>query len=556
VPTFAQALAAFDQLVARLPGVHPPRGTVGSSSSGSAALTWLEGYRNRLTRAQRAVLDRVASRGGTAAVTKADATLDQFVTLMHQIRNQLIAKGLRFPHTVYLGLTSTAKLGEDAYTSTQWLYGTGNACVITIRPLAVAASERRRRLVVAHELTHCAIGELTPSREADARLPAWVAEGLPDWAAYRLVDESSGPSQDHEPGSWWPTWLRRHPQRDLFRREYDAVGFWALVEHEGADLWRLLPAIVSDAGVSKEAVYGTVTRAAHGDFAGDWGPTMATKEGIGARWDLNGPGMPRLAPTGATIGNGGAWGRTFGPRGGYAAQLSLVAEVIHIRRTSGTLGFLRDSSGAEQPVPVDGHYCAKSGGCRCDDGTVLPFPAIGHGPADIGVSDETGVGSVVVQGEPLSQHCTKQPTGPPNRPACTYLAHAGVQGFVGAGGWFAYPGGACVYNNCTQKVNQGGQSKCAYGRGAFLEVHRVATAKRARDFVQSRRFPRPPFRSINIGADAAVLATKPSGGVVEMAQGRNVATLTMGAHSDTSSPVWHNEPAVIELARRVARQLR
>jgi hypothetical protein len=40
-----------------------------------------------------------------------------------------------------------------------------------------------------------------------------------------------------------------------------------------------------------------------------------------------------------------------------------------------------------------------------------------------------------------------------------------------------------------------------------------------------------------------------------MAQGRNVATLTMGAHSDTSSPVWHNEPAVIELARRIARQL-
>jgi hypothetical protein len=33
--------------------------------------------------------------------------------------------------------------------------------------------------------------------------------------------------------------------------------------------------------------------------------------------------------------------------------------------------------------------------------------------------------------------------------------------------------------------------------------------------------------------------------------------LTMGAHSDTNpNPVWHNEPAVIELARRIARRLR
>jgi hypothetical protein len=414
LPSFAQALWEFDKTVAALPGVRVPAGAVGRESSGTGAIASLDRYRGRLTRGQRAVFNAVLRASGPSVTIAGVAGLGHAAgapglgdlpAITQEAKQRLIAHGMVFKHPITLTLLSTNHGDELMNTFAQWLYGSGSACQIGIRPSGARLSLTLRRRLILHELMHCAAAEQVSNRNEFDHLPQYVQEGLAEWGAYRVSVEWQGTVG---PDSWWSVWLDS-PQLSLFTREYDAVGFWSLLEHEGVNVWGSQPAIVKS-GASGDAArpLRAAEAAAPSTFEADWGSTLATQSTLGPRWDLAGPGMPPRSEPQATVGNGGTWGRGVARAGAFEARVDISADVIRVRSLSSIQGWFRDGAGVERAIPTDQRFCADGSACVCPDGTKLGYADIQSGETRIGFADAAQTGAVVIEGESLDEHCKQQ----------------------------------------------------------------------------------------------------------------------------------------------------
>ena len=83
---------------------------------------------------------------------------------------------------------------------------------------------------LAHEMVHCFQAALVPNETAWWVAPGWVIEGSAEWASSTLV----GP--DKLEGDLWPRYLGS-PSTPLFKRAYDAIGFYAHLEETGHSPW-------------------------------------------------------------------------------------------------------------------------------------------------------------------------------------------------------------------------------------------------------------------------------------------------------------------------------
>jgi hypothetical protein len=415
-PTFQQALWWFDTAVAPLPGVHVPRGAVGTDRSGTAAIKALSRYSKLLTARQRAVLRAVLRPHGavtidpnaptvaraTAAV--AAAALGDLPAILAESLRRLKAHGILFRHNVSLAALSATSGTDQAQAIATWLEGTGTVCAISFRPSGLHASLLERRTVMLHELMHCAAAEQCPSRAAWDNQPAYLDEGLAEWAADRVSIEWQGRLANSE---WWPVYLGQ-PAIDVRTRSYDAVGLWSLFEHEGVDLFKLHPALIHAGGSGDPDRPLAVALASTPDAdttIADWGSTLATAPALGTRWNLDGPGMPRRSEPTRAVDDGDLWTQDVAAASAYETKLDLRADVVRIRTTSGTHGLLRDSVGIEHELGSDDRYCVREGGCTCPDGRNLTVADIPAGDSRLGYADAGSRPEVILQGETLDQVC-------------------------------------------------------------------------------------------------------------------------------------------------------
>jgi hypothetical protein len=556
---FAIALQAFNADVARLPGVKTPKGAVGRIPDPTSVIAALEAQRRRLTRAQRAVLDRVL-RPNPAAVSAATPAEEQlYAGLVGEAAARVRAHGYALNHKLALFFPDTAALpggNKDvaAFTVPGWLYqtpGYTDTCLIYVTPLGLGGTLAGQRRLIAHEMFHCAQEEFFSSLAQSLKAPQWVIEGSAEWAGNQIALEWNGSDQaDYN----YTLWLAG-PETDLGRRDYDAVGFWSLLQESGADVFSRLHGVLSAAAAGGDfSAYGAAIGTGSDSLFNTWGPGFVRNRALPANWDLTGPGMVASTPQHFVIDDGAELSNVTDPRGAYGAELSLEADVIDVQAqvSHGRLHTL----GGETNLGTE-LLCTKDGGCGCPDDTPLDARQVPKGIAEIGWQG----GGAVVAGESVDEACKKKGKPPPSTPtpktpACSLLSRSGVTSYLG-GSFFAM-GRACEGGRCLSRVQSPRnpeQSVCAYARGAFITLRRYGTARQARAFV--RRYTRGPLRPVSIGADAASLGTNASGTTVFLAVGRAAVTFSMGASSDLNpNPIWHNASATRRFAGRIARLLR
>lgn len=422
-PSFSQALQLFDKVVAHLPGVRRRAGVVGKTTSGTIAIEWLELYKKRLSAAQRAVLQKVVAPHGKAVtiaipapppahesalapIAKAAAlTPNQFAAIAREALTRLQQHGLAFKHSVAVRFASKGPPGTLAMSSPGWLEGTSNACDLTIYPLGRAGSLVDVRTTAAHELIHCAESELMASDAERIATPKWIKEGTAEWGSQEVSLEWSGVA--HDTDNAWPFWLKPtdgFSNLDLFKRDYDAVGLYALLKHQGTDVWALIkPLVQAGATRGSAGAFQEISTRSPSDVFDLWGPTLLARPALGPQWDLNGPGMPHPQPESFTIDNGTSRAVSIEVRGGLGTGLNVRADIVHIAAPDG-VGLFRGPDGVDRRLGDD-LYCARPQGCQCPDGSDPGFPEIGRGTGYVGVASPRRVSYLQLGGQSLDSFC-------------------------------------------------------------------------------------------------------------------------------------------------------
>ena len=229
-PDAATALQAFSLAVAPLPGVRAPKGPRGSIPEGTLATSWVLANYGRLTPGARRAVDRVLRRafglsgGAGAAGAQLEAVKAQAIAFV----SQRAGVELTLPVTIVRGYPSSARgaaaLGVDAsgsYRSTK----PAARCIISVRRGGAS------KTVIAHEVFHCLQIQLTGSASGLQSLDgdrAWLGEGSASYAGCLFSQDGAAPYRKAYAG------YLEQPLTPLGRRTYDAVGFFAHLDHSGA----------------------------------------------------------------------------------------------------------------------------------------------------------------------------------------------------------------------------------------------------------------------------------------------------------------------------------
>jgi hypothetical protein len=411
-PSFAAALQAFERHLADLPRVKRRRGVAGPAPDGTAALSWMSLYRNRLSPAQKRVVDSFTTARGVRKAGTSPAVVG-YRAMVPEATRRLAAHGITLKRAVTVqGGPPDAKGDALAVTYPSWLEGKGENCVITITPGGVIAfgNTAKARDIIAHELTHCAQAEAVAGLAQWNSRPQWVTEGGATWAGGRIALEWGGTLGPVAKG-WYEEWLHKSDV-DLFKRDYAGVGWYQLLEHQGANVWPLL---------IKTQLWGSLYGPNAAYFLGlneatsaalFWGPTLATTPSLGEGWDLSIPGYPiKGAVREKTISNGTTFTERADQRGGAAIRLPIRADVVTVLPGGAPIGRFRPPGQDDAPLR-ESEYCAKPGGCECPDGDELEIPQIARGDAYLGFHG-LGPAAVAVVGETVESRCreVRSPVG-------------------------------------------------------------------------------------------------------------------------------------------------
>ena len=161
-----------------------------------------------------------------------------------------------------------------------------NSCTILLTKKGQAMTGKALFSILVHELVHCYQGTVTSIEQMQAMEP-WRMEGFANWAAEVVVGGSGRPEADMH----WRAYLD-HPEVGLFKRTYDAIGFFAHLDETGIDPWTLFAPMVKAS--SNEAAWSVAV--GNGDaaerFLMSWPTGFAREPARGMAWDFTGPGIP------------------------------------------------------------------------------------------------------------------------------------------------------------------------------------------------------------------------------------------------------------------------
>jgi hypothetical protein len=439
------ALAAFDATIAPLPGVNPEPGEIGNVGEADAVITALEANADKLTAAQRQVVEAAttpaadavvippeeggpvaasppdgrptADRGGgeTGGITITAGTLDEqleALKLMRTYRDIMRGHGfalLRPVSVSFLQNQGTGKPTTRAYTTFDDLPPfspgeLGQNCNIFVTAKGRAESTAVRQKVYAHELAHCAQHAFVSSEAEYEQIPDWVIEGGADWLGAMTVKQSgSTPGGVH-----WAEWFAA-PSIDLFRHSYGAIGFFAMIQQAGVDGWAQMRNVLFAAPGGNGAAYRAATAGLPDIFYKRWGPGLVRDKSLGEEWDYEGPGIESSTPATINLAAGRPVSRTIAPRGSYGGKIKINAEIFTIKAPKGTKGLL-SAQGSSRPLKT-GAYCTKAGGCKCRTNTNLQLPKIGS-TVYFGFNDPSKTRTVTFAARKLKDYCKHPTPGP------------------------------------------------------------------------------------------------------------------------------------------------
>jgi hypothetical protein len=380
------ALKAFALAIGRLPGVDVPEAMPGSIPDGTPGLRWLVAHWSEITPAQREAAASVIPELKGIAVGTAQVTTETpdpsaapyvpvaaksaeiagqnqsnaFYTLLaEQLAKEIgsrIGPSLGIPITARVGVqqSPTSSMETGVYDGSGSIFGAPAKCVITVSPWAdKTLSGNDLRVDLGHEVWHCfegAIGGLPWYWFS----PSWIAEGEAMWVGNSLHPDSPRSAMA------WPDYLVS-PEVPLFKRSYDAVGFYAQLNSSGTDVWKTLP---KSLGKASPAAY--VELGANSDaFLDVWASGYLRDPSRGAPLQITGPGATsdRAQPKGIQLPNGASVTEAVAP---YTDEIAVFADSPDVLDAAFS-GHARisDNAGHDYLLQGGGTFCLKKDGCKC-----------------------------------------------------------------------------------------------------------------------------------------------------------------------------------------------
>jgi hypothetical protein len=225
----------------------------------------------------------------------------------------------------------------------------------------------------------------------------------------------------------WELYLA-HPQTDLRRRTYDAIGFYAHMAETGHSPW---PAFrkMWVAGLTSDAAFAASGATDEG-FLDSWAASTTRQSGLGLAWDTDGPGITTAAAPLRLLAVG------KGPAAVSAAaythslyQLDVGTDLVRVN-VSGH-GRLSDGS-VDTEIANASLFCTKQGGCSCPDGggpEIPPVPLHATG-AVLALTGGPGGTKGTLQGLDLADICTAKPSKGP-LDVCSLVSDAEARQVLG-----------------------------------------------------------------------------------------------------------------------------
>ncbi len=433
------ALGAYAAAIGPLPGVETPAQGEVVLQSGTGPSRWVRAHWDELTPEQRSAIEGYEGSTGEGvavgrgpilataamAVVAADDGVDELAMLdvIHDIENRIAAKVGRplgipvelliAPDLVYKTAAATALPIGPAGPFT----GTPTKCRVTVTKLGVPWAQQidangvasvRLETLIAHEVWHCfsfTVGD--PSRLGYR--PAWVEEGMAEWAG----QEISGGYQS----VWWGEWLGL--DRDLYKRTYDANGFWAHVAENSAGLWTSGLDITAASDTGNEAAYQATLAISDPSMLTTWGPGYFRDPGNAPEWDQSGAGIPGIEikpPTVVvgTLADGGSEVLSAKTRSYGISEVELTAEVVIVSPTTFGMMQLPDGVNLSYPGSPTEILCTNPDGCTCPDGTPgtsAIFRQTIPGTARVGLTGHASGAEMSLTGRSLADFCKEyEPT--------------------------------------------------------------------------------------------------------------------------------------------------
>ena len=412
------ALQAFEVAIGDLPGVEPPPGPTGDIEEGTFAVFSILQHWKDITEEQRAAADAYLNRGiepgpsGAAlplAVVRLpvrpwqqppSATIDEWIAIKDEaagfIRNSLVRDAAHTPTIeVVFNAQNEIQQGKDKaygaiavpFNSDGGKTGDLARCVIKVNPNTQGYGGDQLRWLVAHEVAHCFSWALRPIESP--WLP-WLEEGSATWVGYEFI----GGSTSYDP-AFWTQWLLE-PDKRLYSRAYDAVGFFAHIEDSGANPWALRDAMVNQSHILN-GPYLVAADAAPDRLLDEWGPGYLRDVNNIPRWETTGLGIPpnvQFEVPVVDLANGGFRTLSVNALAVKPARLNLSADVVQVNAND-VHGRIRFANGADYAISdLDGMLlCTRSDGC-CPSGDIQ----IAGGIAQVGLTGHLDGGVVTLLG--------------------------------------------------------------------------------------------------------------------------------------------------------------
>lgn len=422
------ALKLFAMTYGSLPGVSADRMSHGFVE-GTAAISAVRAHWEELTQQQRDAVDKLMAPTGAMWEVRPDGSSSQIQPdapkTRHSLRSPALPGLTDPPELVAMVRSAEAlirpKLGiappiirvgygtpnsiagggpSLADSDAQFFNGVGLAwCTIRIGDDIASRGQVSLFGTMVHEVFHCFQAALSKTHAVRKRIPAWVDEGTAEWVESDLVGDPINTG-------WWTIYLRT-PQRNLYERTYDAIGFWAHLKQAGTDPWLLFPALFSAAGATSDSLYET---SGASSTLSIWASSVAQDSARGPAWRLAGNALPGGvgSPVNAVTVDPEHPTATISNQG-LSTSLTRVASRTEIISFGRATGSVRINDGlSDRAAP--GEFCASPSGCECPEaGSESVAPPFIAGNILVALS---GDASIYVVGQSLQDFCKKFPATP------------------------------------------------------------------------------------------------------------------------------------------------
>ena len=268
-------------------------------------------------------------------------------------------------------------------------------CRIRLFPIFATLSATDKKATAAHEIFHCFQGTVISLTDSVLLRSGqlWVVEGQAEWAGAQIAG-GGGTAED-----WWETWLTKH--FPLWKRGYDAIGFYASLARHSVDPWTIFRPMLSLGAAPFSSMYAAATPGLPISFLAQVAVDHSSLDTIGDPWLPVGPGAITIETDPVEIAPGA---------GGFQRTLHLQAydfEKIAVNVPEDVVTVISNSGpwalGGSGNAFIIGEQGSQSGcvsgPCMCPDGQALAIPHLAtDGNVGIGMPNATtGLKNVVVK---------------------------------------------------------------------------------------------------------------------------------------------------------------